>query len=405
MQAHPPKSEIVSDAPTSGSAVSLGGLLGFLLLCASGAGLLVGIAAAGNSLPVWVALSGAAALFIVAGVKARNFLRDFGAWQRELNQYFSGIASGDLTARIEPVRLGRFSDQAERMNAMTRSLVKVFAAFTRLSHELASVAKESTANASGGDKGVRTQRDVTVSSAATLEELTVSLASASDHAKEAAGVAASTRQVAGDGARRVADLARALGDLSASVSDASHMAHVLGERSSEIGGIVKVIAEITDQTNLLALNAAIEAARAGETGRGFAVVADEVRKLAERTAEATRDIAGRIEGIKTGVDRIVGSMADATARASSSVGDANSAEAALLDVQKSTEQTEILVRDISTASAEQSVAGHNLAQAIEQVAQLADRNELLIRENTDLSRYLDQLARQLTDTIQAYRFE
>lgn len=399
-----PSSQQAADTHHASGAIPIGGLLAFSFSGVFLAGVAIG-GAIDISLGGWVAAAFGSALLAVSAWKLFRFRRDIEAWQTELSRYFSGITSGDLTVRIEPAKLGRFSHQAERMNAMTRTLVKVFAAFTRLAHELASVAKESTANASGGDKGVRTQRDVTVSSAATLEQLTVSLATASDHAKEATGVAAATRQVAGDGAHRVASLTQTLNGLANRVSDTSRQASLLGERSKEIDSIVKVIAEIADQTNLLALNAAIEAARAGETGRGFAVVADEVRKLAERTAEATRDIEARIGSVRTEIGLIVQSMEEANRRTHGSVEEARMAESILLDVERNTEQTEILVRDIATASAEQSEAGHNLAQAIEQVAQLADRNEVLIRENTDLSRYLDQLAGQLTDAMQSYRFE
>ena len=72
----------------------------------------------------------------------------------------------------------------------------------------------------------------------------------------------------------------------------------LGESSVEISKITKVITSIARQTNLLALNATIEAARAGEAGKGFAVVASAVKELSEETAQATKDIAQKIDAIQ-----------------------------------------------------------------------------------------------------------
>ena len=83
----------------------------------------------------------------------------------------------------------------------------------------------------------------------------------------------------------------------------------LGQSSTEIGAVIKVITAIAQQTNLLALNATIEAARAGEAGKGFAVVANEVKELAKQTAQATEDISRKFTAIQVDTKGAVAAIA------------------------------------------------------------------------------------------------
>jgi methyl-accepting chemotaxis protein len=177
--------------------------------------------------------------------------------------------------------------QAEKQAAMRKLADDFQAAVGGVVNGVASAATEMQGSAQAlTTTAEQTSRQASAVSAATEEASTNVQTVAAASEELAASVTEISRQVTTSSgiANKAVEQARA--------TDAKVQG--LSAAASQIGDVVRLIADIAGRTNLLALNATIEAARAGEAGKGFAVVASEVKNLATQTAKATEEIGAKV---------------------------------------------------------------------------------------------------------------
>ena len=228
-------------------------------------------------------------VIVVSGVVfialALSVVRSITTPLREVTDVAAGLAQGEVTKRVHVNSSDEIGAMGTALNgALDKTIAENANGLGTASEELTAVSQEMT----GSADQTATQANAVSAAADQVSKNVHTVATAVEE------MTASIREIA----RNAHEAARVATDAVRGADSTNTTITKLGDSSSQISNVVKVITSIAEQTNLLALNATIEAARAGEAGKGFAVVANEVKELAKATASATEDIGRKIATIQ-----------------------------------------------------------------------------------------------------------
>ena len=337
-----------------------------------------------------IILFGSGVLLVLMGVAGVVLARRIAGPVREVTDALRALQDGDLTVAVPVHTTDELALMAASLNAagtrlretigarmgqaavaLSAEATQLSAVSTRLESDAAEVAQKA-ATASAASEGVSSGVQ---SVAAGAEQMTASINEIATNAAQAARVAAQGMTVAGRTDAQVAQL---------------------GESSTQIGDVVRLITSIAEQTNLLALNATIEAARAGELGKGFAVVAGEVKDLAQQTAKATDDITSRIAGIQASSGSAAHAIREIT-EVIQQISDYTTTIASAVEQQTAT------TGEMSRTVAEAAGNSSDVAETVSTVAVVAASTAQAAQTTQHTAAGLTRLADDLTVLVNGFR--
>lgn len=282
--------------------------------------------------------------------------------------------------------------------------MRIAFALVRESSEKVKTSAENMTTVSGHiNNMVQEQSDKSTSTAAAIEEMSVSITSVTDSAQQSGKGVAKNREDALYGATAISNVQGGMTRLSENTKETAVVVQSLSERSGKITMIVETIKGIAEQTNLLALNAAIEAARAGESGRGFAVVADEVRKLSEQTGNATKEIGAMVRGIQNDINNTSTLMGQNVGLVSECFELSKKAEGILQEIATGTTVINNQVGEIIHAMQEQDMAAKQVAVSMEGITQTTEETSNATKSVAKNAKDLQGIASDLADMVGKFK--
>jgi methyl-accepting chemotaxis protein len=287
------------------------------------------------------------------------------------------IAAGDLRVRLPEPPNDEIGQLISALRRMSEHLSRTLGSIKDSTEQIATASTEIAVGNNDLSRRTEQQASNLQQTSSSMEQLTGTVATNADSARQANQLALGASEVARRGGEVVEQVVATMGEIS--------------DSSRKIADIISVIDGIAFQTNILALNAAVEAARAGEQGRGFAVVAGEVRSLAQRSAEAARQIKGLITD---SVERV-----DSGSRL---VKDAGST---MSEIVTSVRRVTDIIGEISSATGEQSAGIGQVNTAVNQLDRMTQQNAALVEQSAAAAESLKEQARRLAQAVDAFRLD
>jgi len=313
-----------------------------------------------------------------------------------------GVAEGDLTqqATVTEDITGAIADSVNYTVEELRSLVsQVQGTAARVTETTQQVHLTSSELLAASDEQLREIRETGES----VLRMATRIQDVSAQAQETAKVAHQSLEVSAHGRKAVDDTIDGMNHLRDQIQETSKRIKRLGESSQEIGEITELISDITEQTNVLALNAAIQAASAGEAGRGFSVVAEEVQRLAERSADATRQIAALVKTIQTDTQDAVAAMENSTQSVVENAKLSDAAGSALGDIDRVTRDLSALIEKISGEAMREADSANTVAAHIQHIFAVTEQAGEGTRSTAQMVQELARTAEALRQSVDRFK--